>query len=96
MGTVKGRRQTEVVVAGKVGVRTIEVDMEPQADMETIFCRSWVLAGSKIRSDAEEQSRSGLPFPMISGRNNSYTDTPYRDFTLQAGQDHMRVVSFCP
>uniref|UniRef100_A0A0E0F5K9 Uncharacterized protein n=1 Tax=Oryza meridionalis TaxID=40149 RepID=A0A0E0F5K9_9ORYZ len=29
---------------------------------------------------------------MISGRNNSYTDTPYRDFTLQAGQDHMRVI----
>ncbi|EAY80866.1 hypothetical protein OsI_36042 [Oryza sativa Indica Group] len=55
-------------------------------------CRSWVLAGSKIKSDAEEQSRSGLPFPMISGRNASYTDTPYRDFTLQAGQDHMRVI----
>lgn len=36
MGTVMGRRQTEVVVAGKVGVRTIEVDMEPQADMETV------------------------------------------------------------
>uniref|UniRef100_A0A0E0IYW2 DUF834 domain-containing protein n=1 Tax=Oryza nivara TaxID=4536 RepID=A0A0E0IYW2_ORYNI len=37
IGTVMGRRQTEVVVAGKVGVRTIEVDMEPQADMETIL-----------------------------------------------------------
>jgi hypothetical protein len=36
MGTVMGRRQTEVMVAGKVEVRTIEVDMEPQADVETI------------------------------------------------------------
>nr|AAX96465.1 hypothetical protein LOC_Os11g16660 [Oryza sativa Japonica Group]ABA92598.1 hypothetical protein LOC_Os11g16660 [Oryza sativa Japonica Group] len=30
--------------------------------------RSWVLVGSKIRIDAKEQSRSGLPFPIISGQ----------------------------
>uniref|UniRef100_A0A0D3HLP3 Uncharacterized protein n=1 Tax=Oryza barthii TaxID=65489 RepID=A0A0D3HLP3_9ORYZ len=35
-GNSYGEWQTEVVVAGKVGVRTIEVDMEPQADMETV------------------------------------------------------------
>uniref|UniRef100_I1R023 Uncharacterized protein n=1 Tax=Oryza glaberrima TaxID=4538 RepID=I1R023_ORYGL len=91
-----GRVQVEVVVASKVVVGQTEVDMK--ANMETVMsrgqavCTSWVLAGSKIRSDAEEQSRSGLPFPMISGRNASYTDTPYRNFTLQAGQDHMRVI----
>uniref|UniRef100_A0A0E0J0L6 Uncharacterized protein n=1 Tax=Oryza nivara TaxID=4536 RepID=A0A0E0J0L6_ORYNI len=30
--------------------------------------RSWVLVGSKIRIDAKEQSRIGLPFPIISGQ----------------------------
>uniref|UniRef100_A0A0E0R6T4 Uncharacterized protein n=1 Tax=Oryza rufipogon TaxID=4529 RepID=A0A0E0R6T4_ORYRU len=37
--------------------------------LNSLTCaRSWVLVGSKIRIDAKEQSRSGLPFPIISGQ----------------------------